>query len=577
MTHVPAIPTGQTEPVADHRPPSSHELIREALYLTSTLELGEALRAFVDTSRQLTGARYAALGILDSRGETEQFIFSGMSMDRANMMDGPPHGHGVFAQIPTDDALIINDVNTHPAFEGWPEHHPRMTSFLGAPVRIKEQVFGRLYLTDKEGGFTEEDAENVQMLAIAAGISVQNARLYGESTRRAAWIAASQAITTALLEGTDEEEALELIAVRMREVAEADVSLIVLPSVGDSWVCEIADGDGASDLIGTKFPYEGRAQTVIREGTGVVVNSMLRQRTLRVPELRKYGPALYAPMVAQGTGLGVIILMRGHQAPEFDLSDLAMAESVAKQATLALQLAAARHAQDVAAQTDERARIGRDLHDLAIQQLFGTGMKITAIREDLERQGVSAEAVELLNQAISSVDESVRQIRGIVHSLREPDANVVLVERLRREASLARSSLGFAPSLLIELDGVVLDVDAEDDSATEARIDDVVGADIADDVVATCREGLANAARHARASSVTVSLTVVTLGENAQVTVCVADDGGGPSPAITRRSGLANLAARARRHGGCFSLRPRHDGNGAVLTWSVPLQVHTDV
>lgn len=539
-------------------------LFDSALALTSRLDITSALQEFVEAARRLTRAKYAALGILGSRGETVAFHYSGMSVPDAEKLPHPPHGDGVFAQIPVDAPLIINDIASHPAFEGWPSYHPKMQNFLGVPVRIQEQVFGRLYLSDKQDGFNEADASNMSMLASAAAIAIQNARLYSESEDRANWISVSQSITTALLEGTDEEEALKLIAKKMRTVSRSSTALIVLPSIGDAWVCEIADGEDAENMIGLEFPPDGRAQTVIREGSGVVVDSMTRTRTMRIPELRGYGPALYAPMIVGGQGAGVIILLRSRTQQEFDLADLAMAESVSKQAALALELASARHAQDVAAQIDERAAIGRDLHDLAIQQLFATGMQITAIREDLESKEASPDIVDLLNQAISSVDESVKEIRHIVHRLREPDANVVVVERLRREASLARTSLGFAPSFVISLNGETLpqDVDAE----TVALIDNMIGADIADDVVAVTREGLSNAARHAKASSVSVTVSI----DPSEVRIVVSDDGAGLSPTQSRRSGLANLAARARRHGGSFDLSRGKD-RGAVMTWYAPL------
>lgn len=556
-----------TEPIGYHipqAPESTTSLFDSALALTSRLDLREALQEFVEAARRLSDAKYAALGILGSRGETVAFHYSGMTVPEAERLPHPPHGDGVFAQIPVDAPLIINDIASHPAFEGWPSYHPRMENFLGVPVRIHEQVYGRLYLSDKKGGFNEADAENMGLLASAAAIAVQNSRLYAESEDRAAWIGVSQSITTALLEGTDEEEALELIAKKMRVVSKSCTALIVLPSVGDAWVCEIADGYDAENMIGLTFPPDGRAQTVIREGSGVVVDSMTRTRTMRIPELRGYGPALYAPMIVQGVGAGVIILLRSRSQTEFDLADLAMAEAVSKQAALALELTSARHAQDVAAQIDERAAIGRDLHDLAIQQLFATGMQITAIREDLELKDAPDDIVSLLNQAIESVDESVKEIRHIVHRLREPDANVVIVERLRREASLARTSLGFAPSLVITLDGEPLPSDI--DNQTVARIDNMIGADIADDIVAVTREGLSNAARHAKASSVSVAVRV----DSDEVRIVVIDDGTGISPSRSRRSGLANLAARARRHGGGFELEPGEQ-RGSVMSWWAPL------
>ncbi|UNX53835.1 GAF domain-containing protein [Georgenia sp. TF02-10] len=544
-------------------------LLAAALQLTSELDLPTAMQQFVERAARLTGARYAALGVLDSRGETTTFVQVGVTEEEQRVLGHPPRGRGVLGAIPIDGPLILEDLTKHPDFGGFPPGHPPMHSFLGVPVRVADQVFGRLYLAEKPGGFTAADAEDMMALAQAAAVAIENGRLYAEARNRERWISASQDITTTLLEGTEEEEALAMIAARVREVAEADTALIVLPSVGDAWACEIADGYRAAELIGLVFPPDGRARTVLREGTGLIVDSLTRLRTLRLKELAQFGPALYAPMMLRGEGTGVLILLRRVGRPEFGPGDLAMAESVARQAALALELAAARHAQDVAALLDERARIGRDLHDLAIQQLFATGMQLESARAELASKG-EAGLAGLLEQSLSSVDESVRQIRSIVHSLREPDTAVVLVERLRREASLARTSLGYAPSLVIDVDGEVLADDAAQAALVQA-VDDRVGADVADDVVAVVREGLSNAARHARAASVQVRVSVLGNGPTGRVVVDVEDDGVGVDPAVTRRSGLANLAARARRHGGTFSVGTNERGQGSLLSWQVPL------
>ncbi len=553
-------------------------LLGAAIGLTASLDLDTVLRGFVDSATGLTGAHYGALAVLDNRGDTANFVHVGVDEESARRLGHAPHGHGIFARIPNHGHLLLNSIADHPAFRGWPEGHPRMESFLGVPVRIREQVFGRLYLADKPGGFTEDDARAMEQLASAAAIAVVNAQRYADARDRERWVAVSQEITTHLLSGTEEEEALELIAAKVREVARADAALIVLPSIGDTWMCEIADGEGAADVIGAVFPPEGRARTVLANGVGMIVDSMSRARSLRVPQLGRYGPALYAPMMVQGSGKGVLILLRLQGGAEFTAADLEVAEAVAAQAAVALELAAARHAQDVSALLEERQRISRDLHDLAIQQLFATGMQLESARQATAAAPDTAWVAETLEAALTSVDESVRQIRSIVHSLREPDEAVGLVERLRRETSLARTGLSFAPSLVISVDGQhVRDGDDEDLTGStlaaspaellDARVDD----DIADDVVAVVREGLANAARHARASSVQVRVTARGSGITGRVAVEVEDDGVGVDRSSTRRSGLDNLAVRARRHGGTFSLGRNDSGEGTLLSWQVPL------
>jgi len=554
-------------------PDSSAEadLLKAAIALASHLDLATVLQQFVETAARLTGARYAAMGVLDAYGETSTFVQSGMDPADVARLGHPPRGYGVLGAIPQNDYLLLDDLTQHQDFGGFPPGHPPMHAFLGVPIRIEETVYGRLYLTDKAGGFTEQDATTVTLLASAAAVAIQNSRMYASARDRERWLRVEQEITTTLLSGAEEEEALEMIAARVRQVADADVAIIVLPSIGDDWVMEIVDGEDADEFLGTVMPPDGRAMTVLRDGQGLIVDSLSRSRVLRVPAMRRFGPAMYAPLQAKGRGIGVLILLRREDRPPFVPSDLTTAESFASQAALALVLAEARHAQDVAALLDERARIARDLHDLAIQQLFATGMQLEAARNAVragEHHPVKLAAV--LEAALAGVDDSVRQIRSIVHSLRDPDANVALVERLRREASLARSGLGFAPSLVIDVDGR-LGGTPEEDALLAEVIDARIDADLADDVVAVVREGMANAARHARSSSVFVRVSVTGAGRSGWVHVSVEDDGSGVDQRTTRRSGLDNLAARARRHGGTCSIEPGPGGAGSVLTWEAPL------
>lgn len=551
-------------------PGTERDLLDAVLALASHLDLPTVLQQFVVTAARLTGARYGALGVLDAYGATSTFVHTGMRPEDVAALGHPPRGHGVLGAIPAHDVLLLDDLTRHPDFGGFPVGHPPMRSFLGAPVRLHERVYGRLYLAEKPGGFTERDAATVEMLADAAAVAIDNSQTYSSARDRERWLRVEQEITTTLLSGAEEEEVLEMIAARVREVADADAAIIVLPSVGGRWVMEIVAGGDADEFLGTVMPPDGRAMTVLRDGQGVIVDSLSRSRVLRVPAMRRFGPALYAPMQAKGRGIGVLILLREQDRTPFVETDLTTAESFAGQAALALVLAEARHAEDVGTLLDERARIARDLHDLAIQQLFATGMQLESARSAVRAgEHNPRKLAAVLEAALAGVDDSVRQIRSIVHALRDPDANEALVERLRREASLARSGLGFAPSLVIELDGRLCAED--DDSAVAEEIAARVDADLADDVVAVVREGMANAARHARASSVFVHVSVTGQGASGKVHVTVEDDGAGVDPRSSRRSGLENLATRARRHGGWCALSSGEADEGSRLEWNVPL------
>jgi signal transduction histidine kinase len=281
--------------------------------------------------------------------------------------------------------------------------------------------------------------------------------------------------------------------------------------------------------------------------------------------MRQFGPALYVPLRSGGQSVGVLLLLRRAGSRPFTPSDLALSQTFAAQAALAFVLAEARAAQDVAALHAERARIARDLHDLAIQQLFAAGMQLERARGG----ELPTPMRGLVDGALDNVDSTVRQIRAIVRALDDHGAPPV-VERLRREVSGAEALFGFSPALEIRMDGRLID-SAQDEQGDVDRIDRLVGVARSDHVVAVVREGLTNAARHSRCGAVLVRLTVLGSGPTGAVTVEVEDDGLGLPPERDRASGTENLAARARENGGSFSLGPPPSGRGALLRWQSPL------
>ncbi|GAA2529418.1 GAF domain-containing sensor histidine kinase [Rarobacter incanus] len=386
-----------------------------------------------------------------------------------------------------------------------------------------------------------------------------------EAATRERWISAGAEITTMLLQGADEEDVLEHIVNVAMEIGSADTAALILPGLQGELTAEIVHGNGAGNLLGLVMPREGMSWNALRTGEGHLVDSLAAKPDLHTEALRAYGPALYAPMGTAEQPVGVLLLMRSVGGHVFDAADLRRAQSFAKQAALALVLADARQAQAQARLVEERERIARDLHDLAIQQLFATGMQLEVVRRRAGRGLDKAGLIAIVDEALTSVDSSVREIRSVVRSLRDPDAASGVVERLRRESSLARTGLGFAPSLLITLDGRSVGDDAED----EELFDSVIVGALADDVVAVVREGLANAARHAQASSVSARISLSTQGGG--VTVEVEDDGIGLGNVSGRKSGTWNLAARARQHAGESVVRDAPSGHGTLLHWHAPV------
>ncbi len=531
--------------------PFERQMLGAVLAIADGLDLPSTLDRIVQTARDLTGAEYAALGVLGSDRRHTTFVQIGVDDETAARIGHPPVGAGVLGFITlVGHSVRTDDVTTHPAAKGFPHGHPPMHSFLGVPVGLGDRVIGNLYLAEKPGGFSEDDEVLVNALAAVAAVAIENAELYRDVERRARWMAAAQQVSTAMLSGMDEEDALHLIAEQAARVADADGAALVLPGLGEDWVLEIAVGDPKlTALIGTVMPQDGRTHAVIRTGIGRRVAQMSRATPMRVPGMKAFGPALYAPLVSKDGIAGVLVLVRRIGRPEFSDADLGTSQTFAEQAAIGLRLAEGRRREEEADLLQDRARIARDLHDLVVQELFAMGMRLNRLGPHLDD-----EALTEVDTSLATLDRVVRQIRSTIRDLRDPVEPSGLVDRVYLEVTRAQSFLGFAAQ-------VDLDVDRDRDP------DDVVPDDVKDDVIAVVREGLANAARHARAASVTVRLSI-----RDAVVVHVVDDGPGMPPIVARRSGLDNLCERARRHGGTFSIGPAEGGRGTRLRWRVPLQ-----
>ncbi len=538
-------PAPQGDPAAAG--PIDRRLLDAVVSVADGLELESTLRRIVRAAADLTSAPYAALGVLGEDGLHRAFVHTGIDPETAARIGQLPAGHGVLGHITrVGRAVRVQDLAEHPASVGFPSHHPMMRTFLGVPVGIGDRVVGNLYLADKPGGFTAEDEDVVVALAAAAAVAVDNAQLYEAARQREAWVGAAQEVTTAMLQGAEEEEALQLVARRAREIARACAAALVLPGWDDQWVLEVADGQLIEDLIGTVMPSAGHAVSVIASGEGIRISDIGNEPTLLVPALRRFGPALYAPLVAGEDRGGVLLLFRNRGDEPFTDEDLIPAQAFATQAALALQLAESRRRAEDAELLEDRQRIARDLHDLVVQELFAMGMRLTRLRS-----GVRPATASAIDRSLESLDRVVRQIRATIRALRDPHEPTALLDRLRGETARSRSALGFEPELDVACDG---------------EPDEFVPADIADDMIAVVREGLSNAARHARAGHVQVRVAV---SQNV-VSVEVKDDGQGVAPSATRRSGLDNLDERARRHGGTCTAATREHG-GTALRWQVPL------
>jgi signal transduction histidine kinase len=421
-----------------------------------------------------------------------------------------------------------------------------MHSFLGVPVRTRDQIFGNLYLAEKQGAddFSDDDEEIVVALAAAAGVAIDNARLFELAQRRERWLSAAAEITAVLLGTVRRTEALRLIARRAREVAGAELVLVlVYDEENTRYTIEVADGTdpGHAELIGKQLPVDGaEAERFGREKYRVIDDL---RTAAEWPGPMPDGPGLAAPLAGSDTLHGVLIVAQGH-ANTGGGDDAGLLSIFAGQAALAFERARAQEERELLVVLEDRERIARDLHDVVIQRLFATGMQLQGVAPHALRP----EAAARINAAVDDLDATIRDIRRSIFELRAP-AGTTLRTELRDAIEVATDALGFRP---------VLDVSGPVDSAVP---DDVVP-----ELLAVVREALSNVARHAHATSARVSLHAA----NGQVSLIVEDDGLGIDPALAR-GGLVNMGERAHDLSGTFEVGPREGDAGTVLIWRVPI------
>jgi signal transduction histidine kinase len=523
-------------------------LLRASRTVGADLSLDLVLRRIAEAACELVDARYGALGVIAKDGRLEQFIHVGVDPGTVEEIGHLPQGEGVLGLLVADPRPVrLEDIADHPDTVGFPAGHPPMRTFLGVPIRVRNEVFGNLYLTEKRGDrvFTSEDEELLLALAASAGVAIDNARLFGEAQHRQQWLQASADITRHLL--GDGDKPLELIVKRAREVARADTAALALgPESASHLSVEVADGGGSDVLRGRMIPLAGSL-------IGRAVRGQVPLFAAEAPELAEFlssgfdlGPVMVVPLVASDVASGTLVLGRRRKGEPFTDTDLEMAATFTGHVALALELDQARATQGRLAVLEDRDRIARDLHDHVMQRLFAValGLQGLAAAEDRPAQA------RRMSTYVEDLDTTIREIRQTVFELRGRSAptGTGLRTQILRVIDEMAGAFGSAPRL--RLDGPV-----------EAAVD----ADVGDHLLAVVRESLSNAARHARAASVEVTIAAAA----GRVTVDVVDNGVGVGEPA-RRSGLANMRSRAEELGGTFNLSPGPDGRGTHVHWSVP-------
>ena len=538
----------------------------------SDLDLETVLGRVLDAARELTGARYAALGVLDEqRGALSRFVTVGIDEERRRAIGQLPTGRGVLGELivhPTP--LRLADVGAHPHSYGFPPGHPPMRTFLGVPVEVAGVAFGNLYLTDKEGGgeFTQEDEDALVVLAEFAGVAIDHARRFtgserrrGELQRTVETLDATVQISRALAGQTDLPTVLELVAKRGRALVSARALLIELHD-GDELVVAAGTGRLPDGLIGHRFELAG---TVAGVALRTLQPQRLEDEVTRV-RFEEHGlghlglhadGGLIVPLVFQSRAYGVLVAVdRLDDGPEFSPDDERLLQAFATSAATAVATAQSVQAQGqaerVAAAEEERRRWARELHDETLQGLAALRLGLASARRTNDSAAVDA----AIAAAVEQLESEIASLRALITELRPA----------------ALDDLGIGPAieaLAARAAGSGLDVDLAVDLAHDGGGQaDRHPPEVETAIYRIVQEGLNNAGKHGRAARAVVEI----VERNGNVDVTLRDDGAGFDPSLrTAGFGLVGMRERAELLGGTLRIDST-PGEGTTVRARIPVR-----
>ncbi|MFI5617587.1 GAF domain-containing protein [Streptomyces sp. NPDC051567] len=507
----------QPRPEPPREPPAEEHprlpvLLEAVLSVGSELELRSTLQHVVDSAAELCAARYGALGVVDAeRSRLTEFFTTGMTeAQRAAVPHLPDLRSGLLGALVHDPRpLLLEDLAKEPRSAGFPPGHPPMRTFLGVPIRVRTEVFGNLYLTEKRDGaaFTEEDLALLRVLAAQAGIAIGNARLYETARRRERWIEGAAAVTTTLLAGRPAADALMCVAERARLLADAAAGVVLQPTPegGMEIVAASAHGD-PGDLVGTSIAPGSAVLEQLLGGEPVFIDDSATDPRMTTHVRERFGPSMMLPLQSGGQLIGTLALPRARGGPAYDAVDRLLASQFASQAALALVLADAQHDRERLAVYEDRDRIARDLHDLVVQRLFATEMMLESARRRSVNAAPGDTVGEEIGRAVDELDSTIQEVRTAIFALQQPptDAPTTFRGRVLRETGGAAVLLGFQPS--VHFTGAV---------------DALLAEPVAGDLLAALRGALA--AAHRRREVTSIDVQVVATASRARLTV--RDDG----------------------------------------------------
>jgi signal transduction histidine kinase len=510
-------------------------LLDAVLAVTSDHDLETVLRRVVEAARSLVGARYAALGVLSDDGVgLSAFVHTGLDDATVARIGRLPEGRGILGVlIAHPEPLRLDDLKDHPASFGFPPHHPPMHAFLGTPILVRDEVFGNLYLTEKDGGgsFTEEDQELVGGLAAVAGAAIADARLIADLQRRERWRDAVLEVATTLLGHGGAARARDQVAeVACRLLAGDGAAVVVADRDGSRVVTSV----GAAPPVGP-VPVGAQVEEVLHHGTPV--------RTDR--SLLFDGTAVWTALT---DGDQIVAALGVGRADPLTAADSDQLELFAAQASLALAHERATEDLRRLELIEDRERIGRDLHDTVIQRLFATGLGLQSLARRVDDR---PEVASRLAQAVDDVDATVKEIRSTIFALQAPTEVQSVRSDVLRVCDEIATLLNRPPRVRFH-----------------GPVDTAVDASLAEHLVPVVREALTNVAKHAQADDVEVDLVI----EGATLELVVRDDGVGGVADRPGGFGLGNLHDRASACGGHLEILIPATGRGTELRWRVPVR-----
>jgi signal transduction histidine kinase len=546
--------------------PRLRELIDVGRSLVAELDPEVVFRQVLEVATELTGARYAALGVLDEeRRELERFITHGIDAKARREIGNLPRGRGVLGLlIEQPRPLRLGEVGRHPRSYGFPPGHPPMANFLGVPVLIRGHAWGNLYLTEKEGGeFDQADEQSAMILAEWTAIAVENARLYrsvqsrGDEMERALHrLEATAEIARAVGGETDLNRILEIVVKRARALVEAR-SLLILLCEGKELVAASVAGERERGMMETRIPVSGSIPgRVLEEGSPRRVDDLNRSLMARPGDRDAGVTSLLVPLIFRGRGLGVLVAL-DPLGRDWGFSDedesvlLSFAASAATAVATAQSVAEDRIRESIAATERERGRWARELHDESLQSLASLRVLLSAARRTNPSEGVD----RLLNQGIDQVDSAIAEMRRLIADLRPST-----LDELGLGAALEALGERTAGGDDIELE---LDIDLDWESG---RSDSRLLGEIEDTAFRLVQEALTNAVKHGHAERARIDVSE----DDESLRIRVLDEGRGFDPnAATHGFGLIGMRERAELAGGKVDLRstPR---KGTTITAVIP-------